>query len=298
MTSVANVSGKGKSRLQYLKIRKGNQVRADGSVYAVPLFVNKTRKYGKTIEEKSISRKTPILVTGAHDSGKTRWLNRLYEDAMPIWGAKHKHDPLWLGALRPLAAWCDAPCVEQWWERCREEEERELDATTNPATNPTTTATRSKAKPKTPKTTTKTKTTKPKQQGRAQPRRPWTSLKQWERSEVLPDYCRDTNAVLFIDDAHKLAGRKLEIARLCVLASRIHVIAASEEQRIPPNLRSVLMRRDPQVFRLDSEVAYDATSLLMWLFICISMGAGLWEISLVLGGLKALGNGRRSARPD
>ena len=50
---------------------------------------------------------------------------------------------------------------------------------------------------------------------------------------MLPDYCRDTNAVLFIDDAHKLAGRKLEIARLCVMASKIHVIAASEEQRIP-----------------------------------------------------------------
>ena len=178
--------------MQYLKIRKGNQVRADGSGYAVPIFVNKTRKYGKTIEEKSISRKTPILVTGAHDSGKTRWLNRLYEDAMPIWGAKHKHDPLWLGALRPLAAWCDAPCVAQWWEACREEEERELDSgdTTSATTNSATTTANpaasylapsartarpasassppspSKAKPK-----AKTKTTKPRK-GRAQPRRP------------------------------------------------------------------------------------------------------------------------------
>ena len=104
--------------------------------------------------------------------------------------------------------------------------------------------------------------------------------------------------MLFIDDAHKLAGRKLEIARLCVLGAGIHVVTASEEQRIPPNLRAVLMRREPQIFRLDSEVAYDATSLLMWLFIAASMGVGFWEAALVMGGLKALGTGRRSARPD
>jgi len=158
-----------------------------------------------------------------------------------------------------VAAWCDSECVIKWWEKCRKEEEGDQ---------------------------------------KKDARKPWSKLKQWERSEVLPDYCRDTNAVLFIDDAHKLAGRKLEIARLCVMASKIHVIAASEEQRIPPNLRAVLMRRDPQIFRLDSEVAYDATSLLMWLFIAASMGAGFWEISIVLGGLKALGTGRRSSTQD
>lgn len=249
--------------MQYLNIRKSKtQVRADGTAYAVPLFVQKTRKYGTIIDQTAVTRKKPILVTGAHDSGKTRWLTRMYEDAKPIWGAKIKSEPLWLSATRPLAAWCDAECVINWWEKCRKEEE----------------AVQGKKK--------------------KEARKPWSKLKQWERSEVLPDYCRDTNAVLFIDDAHKLAGRKLEIARLCVMASKIHVVAASEEQRIPPNLRAVLMRRDPQIFRLDSEVAYDATSMLMWLFIAISMGAGFWEISVVLGGLKALGTGRRASRPD
>ena len=251
--------------MQYLNIRKSKtQVRADGTAYAVPLFVQKTRKYGKIIDQTAVTRKKPILVTGAHDSGKTRWLTRMYEDAAAIWGAKIKSEPLWLGAMRPLAAWCDAECVIEWWEKCRKEEEAEHE----------------------------------KDNKKPEARKPWTRLKQWERSEVLPDYCRDTGAVLFIDDAHKLAGRKLEIARLCVMSAKIHVIAASEEQRIPPNLRAVLMRRDPQIFRLDSEVAYDATSLLMWLFIAVSMGAGLWEISAVLGGLKALGTGRRSSKDD
>ena len=109
---------------------------------------------------------------------------------------------------------------------------------------------------------------------------------------------QDTGAVLFIDDAHKLAGRKLQIARECALVARIWVASSSEENRIAPNLRQVMMRRDPQMFFLDSEVAYDATTILMWIMIAISMGMGAWEIAIVLGGLKMLGSGRRAARQE
>lgn len=82
------------------------------------------------------------------------------------------------------------------------------------------------------------------------------------------------------------------------MATRITVVAASEEQRIPPNLRNVLMRRDPQIFRLDTDVAYDATHILMWTFVVACLAAGWWEAAVVLGGLKALGTGRRAARAD
>ena len=127
---------------------------------------------------------------------------------------------------------------------------------------------------------------------------PWKALKQHDRAEALPDYCKDTKAVLFIDDAHKLAGRKLQIARKCVLASRVFVIAASEEQRMPPNLRTVVMRRDPQIFRLDTDVSYDATNLFMWAVLVACLAAGWFEAAMVLGGLKMLGSGRRAARAD
>lgn len=32
---------------------------------------------------------------------------------------KIKSEPLWLRTRRPLAAWCDAPGVINWWEKCR-----------------------------------------------------------------------------------------------------------------------------------------------------------------------------------
>ena len=242
--------------MEYLKIRRTQkQVRADGSRYAVPLLITKSKKYGKVISEQAISRKKPILVTGAHDSGKTRWLTRLHEHAGEIWGAKVKAEPLFLDTLSPLGAWCDTPAVAKWWD----EHQKTLPI---------------------------------------DEREPWKKLKQYERSEALTAYCKAKHPVLFIDDAHKLTGRKLQIARQCAMATRLTVVAASEENRLPPNLRPVLLRRDPQIFRLDTEVAYDATHILMWFITASFLVVGWWEAALVIGGLQALGTGRRSARAD
>ena len=104
--------------------------------------------------------------------------------------------------------------------------------------------------------------------------------------------------MLFLDDCHKLTGRKLQIARECALAARVWVASASSENRIPPNLRSVMMRRDPQVIRLGTDVAYDATNVMTWILALVLLAAGAWEASIVVAGLKALSSGRQAARQD
>jgi len=246
--------------MKFLKIKRHKKrKRADGSTYAEAVFITKRAKFGDTLSEESVSTKRPVLVTGAHDSGKSRWVKRLHDAAPQIWGTKTKAKPLLLDALSPLSAWCDSPAVGEWWEQKRQEE-----AANDPGTA----------------------------------RSPWKHVKQYTRADALPDYCKDTGAVLFIDDAHKLTGRKLQLARQCVMSSRLFVIAASEEQRLAPNLRAAVLHRDPQIFRLDSDVAYDATHLLMWFFIVACLAAGWWEAGAVLGGLKMLGSGRRAARAD
>ena len=245
--------------MQFLKIKRRKRTRADGSAYAEAAFVTKRRKFGDTLSEETISTKRPVLVTGAHDSGKSRWIQRLHEAAPQIWGSKCKGSPLLLDALSPLSAWSDTPAVGQWWD-----EQRKLELAADPSTA----------------------------------RDAWKTLKPYARADALPDYCKATGAVLFVDDAHKLGGRKLQIARQCVLSAKLFVMAASEEQRLAPNLRSAVLHRDPQIFRLDSDVAYDATALLMWFFIAVCLAAGWWEAGAVLGGLKLLGTGRRAARAD
>lgn len=231
-----------------------------GGRYTTPVVKEMARPYARVTSVTVISRARPVLVTGAHDSGKSRWLRRLYREAPHVWGKKSKAPALWLEALRPLASWAEQEHVAAWWDaRARR---LAADGHDGPQT------------------------------------RAWSKLRAWERVDALPDYLADTGAVLFLDDAHRLTGRKAQVARECVLAARVWVAAASEEQRIPPSLRAVMLRQDPQLFRLDSEVAYDATNVFIWCLVLVLLGAGAWEAAAALAGIKAFAHSRRASRQD
>lgn len=238
--------------MRFLRIKgSSKKVRADGSRFKTATVVEKNRKYGTQISEQTISVKKPVLVTGAHDSGKTRFIKRIYNDERAIYGAKITYPAIWLGALRPLSSWADMEHLEVWFN--------------------------TESKSNTKKVT-------------------WASLKQYDKVEQLAHYVAETKAVVFVDDAHKLTGRKLQIARECVMAAHIYVMSASDEQRIPPNLRGIVLRREPQVFRLNSETSYDMTQPLMWLVILFFVSIGFWEAGAVVGGLKYLSSGSRATK--
>lgn len=233
----------------FLRIKNRNRKRADGRPWAEARVIRKTRKFGQVIEDRGISTKRPVLITGAHASGKTYWLERLRANAGRVWPGI-KAEPLHLAATRPLSAWTDVKHLELWWagrENCDDD-------------------------------------------------RHWSKLKAWERVDALPLYLQETGAVLFVDDAHGLSGRKLKVVQDCVRAAKVWVMAAADEGRIAPGLRKDVMAAEPQIFRLDSEVAYDATPIFMWILITLAFAVGSWELGMALAGLKFLGSGRRAAK--
>lgn len=235
--------------MQFLRIKNRTRKRGDGRPWAEARVVRKSRKFGKVIEERCISTRRPILVTGANASGKSYWLDRLRENAARVWPSRNA-EPLYLAATRPLSAWTDTRPLELWWA------------------------------------------------GRQNPDddRHWARLKAWERVDALPLYLQETGAVLFVDDAHNLSGRKLKVAQDCVRAAGVWAMAAADEGRIAPGLRKDVLAAEPQIFRLGSEVAYDGTPLFMWALIAIFMSMGYWEAAMAVGGLKMLGSGRRAAK--
>ena len=244
--------------MRYLRIRTETKPRADGSRLCTPLICDASHQYDKHRTETPLRRLQCQLIVGAADSGKTRWLTRLHDKWRGIWGAKVKAEPVYLSALQPLSSWTDAPHVEKWYTE-RQEAAREAGE---------------------------------------KPGRNWCQLNQQQRADLLADYIDDTKALLFIDDAHRLTGRKLQAARACVLAARIWLIACSQENRLAPNLRTIVERREPQRTRLQTDASYDATNFVMWTMVALSVGVGWWEAALVLGGMKMLGSGRRAARPE
>lgn len=235
--------------MQFLRIKNRNRKRADGRSWAEARVIRKARKFGQVIEDRQISVKRPVLITGAHASGKTYWLERLRENAGRVW-ASIDAEPLHLGATRPLSAWSDVKHLEIWWAS-RENTGDD---------------------------------------------RHWSKLKAWERVDMLPVYLAETGAVLFVDDAHGLSGRKLKVVQECVRAAKVWVMAAADEGRIAPGLRKDVMALEPQTFRLGTEVAYDATPLVMWFLLALFTSMGYWELAMAIGGLKLLGGGRHAAK--
>jgi len=251
--------------LQYLCFQRQKYGPGGKDKHVTPIIKRKGRKYGPVVSTECVTRMSPTLITGAHDSGKSRMLDRLHAEERAIWGRKIDHPALWLGALRPLGAWAEADHVGAWWDKRAADHAEKVGAggTANAAEMI-----------------------------------PWKNLKPWQKAEMLPDYIRDTGAVLFLDDCHKLTGRKLQIARSCAMTAKIWIASASDEARIAPNLRAVMMRRDPQIIRLGSDVAYDATSILTWMLALMLLVAGAGEAAMVVAGLKLLSGGRLSAKQD
>lgn len=232
---------KGKLNMLMLMVRPAGKL-ADGSTRRVPIVRKRERKYGPVLEERVLSIKKDVLVTGPNSSGKTRWLAKLDAKAGEVWTGREK---LFLRAMEPLQRWYDDPRIEAFAVK----------------------------------------------QGKT-----WAKLRSYERLDMLIGWVKASKVVLILDDAHKLAGRKLDIAiQLCREAMRL-VVGTFAEQATPMSLRMLIEARDPQKVMLKSEAAYDATALAIWLIILMALFAGWWQLAAVMGGMKVLAGGRRASK--
>lgn len=207
-----------------------------------PIIRYRARKFGVITGEEVLSIRRDVLITGANSAGKTRWLEKLHENAPSMWIGR---EALKVRALDPLAAWTDDPRLEAL-------------ATSKGLT--------------------------------------WSKLVQYKRAELLVEWCETTKPVLFLDDIHKLAGRKLDLVCRMARGAGVVVAASWAEESTPMSLRMLLDLREPQRVNLKSDAAYDITSVALWVMILAALGAGAWQLAAVIGGMKVLGGGRRASK--
>jgi len=232
------------------KASKARRIRKNGTTAINAIMIEKNYKYGDVIKQKSVSVRKHIIITGIQASGKSHIIQRLYDEALNVWGGQPKINcKLLIRAIDPIGSWCERPDITKYFNANNEDKQ-------------------------------------------------WKQLKAWEKQNYLKTFCSDFNTVVFIDDANILSNRKLSVALRCVQSAKIAVVSTSNENRLPPTLRQFLLKKDPQIIRLDSSVSKDGTDVFLWIIILISMIAGMYEISLVLGALKVLGRGIGAARQD
>jgi hypothetical protein len=124
----------------------------------------------------------------------------------------------------------------------------------------------------------------------------WKSMRPYQRIEALIQYVREKRSVLVIDDAHKATGRKADLLARCASAADVLVTTAHTKQGIPLTLRLLVNDRGPQEIALSSDAAYDATSLIFWLFTVAALSIGWYEAAGVLAMTKVLSGGRNAAK--
>ncbi len=98
--------------MKFLRLKK-HRVRADGVRSVLPVIVEKNRKFGLTLSEQKISVRQDVLITGAHQAGKTRWLSRMEEEAAGIWRNK---PVVMLRVVNPLISWVHNDAISGFGE--------------------------------------------------------------------------------------------------------------------------------------------------------------------------------------
>ena len=86
-----------------------NGVSVKGDRRRVPVIRSRSRKFGPILKERVLSIKQDVLITGAHSSGKTRWLAKLDEKSNEVWT---KQETIFIRAMEPLQRWYEDPRVE------------------------------------------------------------------------------------------------------------------------------------------------------------------------------------------
>ena len=221
---------------------RASGTRKNGSLRRVPIIRKRERKFGPILEERVLSVKQDVLVTGPNSSGKTRWLGKLDDKAGDIWAGREK---MYLRAMEPLQRWYEEPRVEAYAVKYG---------------------------------------------------KTWAKLKSYEKIDFLLAWVKESKIVLLIDDAHKLVGRKLDIALKMCRDAFVLVVGTFAEQAMPMTLRMLVDARNPQKIALKSEAAYDVTAMMLWLLILIALMAGWWQLAAIIGGMKVLAGGRRAAK--
>lgn len=99
--------------MKFLRLKR-HRTRRDGIRSVLPVVVEKARKFGRTLREEKISVRRDVLITGAHHSGKTRWLARLQAEAPGVWRGR---EVILIRCVNPLAAWVDDPRLIEHGEK-------------------------------------------------------------------------------------------------------------------------------------------------------------------------------------
>ena len=111
--------------------------------------------------------------------------------------------------------------------------------------------------------------------------------KQYIKLRILTEKAK--SSILFIDDADKLVGKKLEIAKDLLRNSKNYIFTATDDHSINKTIRFQALKKNPTIIDLNTSTSYDATNIVFVVFILGLFTTGMHEMAmLVMAGRFAL----------
>ena len=227
-----------------------------------PVLVRKTEKYGEVISAEAISMLAKlVIIVGQHDSGKTRYLQKFYDLA-------EIYRPQMLkGMNRQLKA------------ICRQEP---------------------MAKPLLIKQVDSQSDWFMQIADWYEPlyQRKFKTLTTSEKLDAVCEYLEQTRALLLVDDIEMMTGKKVQYVKRMVDSAYRAVVTCKNEVRIHPSLRGTVMAKCEQIVRLESQVSYDITPVVLAIMMVLIGFAvnPLFGAMLLLGGIGKLATGLNATR--
>lgn len=114
------------------------------------------------------------------------------------------------------------------------------------------------------------------------------------KQEQLIEWAAD--AIIMIDNAHKLTGRKLNVALLLMENAKNYIITTTSIQALPTSLRLFVMKRDPHHIDLKTSASFDYTYVLILLGMLTAAITVGWEIAAILSMFGVLASQRGASK--
>lgn len=233
---------------------------SDNGKRKYPVVTTKDAKYGEVLSQETISVRNQLcMIVGPHDCGKSRYLQKFYENVeiyqkqinMQLKGqaknlASKKVYCLYIKRVDNQSEWFLQ--VQEWYEEIYQ--------------------------------------------------KPFKKLTTGQKVDAMCDFLEQTRAVLLVDDIDMVTDKKVQIIKRLVDSAFRCVVTCRNENRIHPSLRGSVMARCGQIVRLDSTVSYDATPVLLAIMMVIIGFAisPMFGAMLLLGGIGKLATGLNATR--
>jgi len=104
--------------------------------------------------------------------------------------------------------------------------------------------------------------------------------KQYVRLQILIN--KSKGAIVFIDDIDHLTGKKLEVVKDVMRECKQYMITADSEHTIDKTLLNIIRKKKAKEIDLTTEASYDATNMLIAMFIIVMFATGQYELGTLV----------------